>query len=423
MDRKSVGILTYYWPPSGGSGVQRWLRFSNHLAEFGWEVHVFTFKNPQFEVIDNDNIGLVNPSIKVNKIKGFEPSKFLKSMFTYKSKFRTYSDGVGFMHDNSSITSAVIRELFFFPDARKFLIGPAYKFIKKYFQENNLNHLITTGPPHSMHNVGLRLKRDIKIKWITDFRDPWSNFFQNKLLNQLESTQKKHLREEERILKNADAVLTTAKSLNQEFSKVNNECFYIPSGFENTISCKPHKKFRILYAGSMKPIQNPRNLWSALSDLIETKENFKELVEIVLIGNIDNHILVSDEFKRIKKRKIIDPISKSELDKEIGISELLVVCSVNMKSSNDIIPGKFFHYLSSNKNILGITNKGSDLENIIIDTQSGKSFDYNNYHDLKNYIYESFKSYLIGKSKKRKTVTKYMSNNIAQKIEQIITKL
>ena len=423
MDRKSVGILTYYWPPSGGSGVQRWLRFSNHLAELGWEVHVFTFKNPQFEVIDNDNIGLVNPSIKVNKIKGFEPSKFLKSLFTYKSKFRTYSDGVGFRHDNSSITSAVIRELFFFPDARKFLISPAYKFIKKYFQENNLNHLITTGPPHSMHNVGLRLKRDIKIKWITDFRDPWSNFFQNKLLNQLESTQKKHLREEERILKNADAVLTTAKSLNQEFSKVNNECFYIPSGFKNTISCKTHKKFRILYAGSMKPIQNPRNLWAALSDLIETKENFKELVEIVLIGNIDNHILVSDEFKRIKKRKIIDHISKSELDKEIGISELLVVCSVNMKSSNDIIPGKFFHYLSSNKNILGITNKGSDLENIIIDTQSGKSFDYNNYHDLKNYIYESFKSYLIGKSKKRKIVSKYMSYNIAQKIEQIITKL
>ena len=95
MDRKSVGILTYYWPPSGGSGVQRWLRFSNHLAELGWEVHVFTFKNPQFEVIDNDNIGLVNPSIKVNKIKGFEPSKFLKSLFTYKSKFRTYADGVG----------------------------------------------------------------------------------------------------------------------------------------------------------------------------------------------------------------------------------------------------------------------------------------------------------------------------------------
>ena len=423
MDRKSLGILTYYWPPSGGSGVQRWLRFSNHLAELGWEVHVFTFKNPQFEVIDNDNIGLVNPSIKVNKIKGFEPSKFLKSLFTYKSKFRTYSDGVGLRYDNNSITSAVIRELFFFPDARKFLISPAYKFIKKYFQENNLNHLITTGPPHSMHNVGLRLKRDIKIKWITDFRDPWSNFFQNKLLNQLESTKKKHLREEERVLKNADAVLTTAKSLNREFSKVNNECFYIPSGFETTISCKTHKKFRILYAGSMKPIQNPRNLWAALSDLIETKEDFKELVEIVLIGNIDNHILVSDEFKRIKKRKIIDHISKSELDKEIGISELLVVCSVNMKSSNDIIPGKFFHYLSSNKNILGITNKGSDLENIIIDTQSGKSFDYNNYHDLKNYIYESFKSYLIGKSKKRKIVSKYMSNNIAQKIEQIITKL
>ena len=141
MDRKSIGILTYYWPPSGGSGVQRWLRFSNHLAELGWEVHVFTFENPQFEVIDNDNIDLVNPSIKVNKMKGFEPSKFLKSLFTYKSKFRSYSDGIGFRHDNNSITSAVIRELLFFPDARKFLIGPAYRFIKKYFHISRFSYL------------------------------------------------------------------------------------------------------------------------------------------------------------------------------------------------------------------------------------------------------------------------------------------
>ena len=101
----------------------------------------------------------------------------------------------------------------------------------------------------------------------------------------------------------------------------------------------------------------------------------------------------------------------------------MVVCSVNYADSNDIVPGKFFHYLAANKNILGISNKGSDLEKIINETKSGMSFDYNNYHDLKNYIYESFKSYLEGKSVKKKPDAKYMSSNIAKRIEKIITTL
>ena len=423
MNRKSIGILTYYWPPSGGSGVQRWLRFSDHLVELGWEVHVFTFKNPQYDVIDKEMEIQVHPEIKVNRIKGFEPSRFLKSMFSYKSKFKTYSNGTALKHGNSTLTLSIIRELFFFPDARRFLVGPAYRYIKKYYLENNLNYLVTTGPPHSMHKVGLKLKRDIHIKWVSDFRDPWSNFFQNKLLNRLESTQKKHAREEKIILKNADAVFTTSKSLNDEFFKINDQCFYIPSGFDTNLSGKPYKKFRILYAGAMKPIQNPKNLWSVLADLIKSDDNFEKLVEIVLIGNINPYVYNSEEFKKIKKRQIISPMSKNELDKEIEISEILVVCSVNMKGCNDIVPGKFFHYLSSGKKILGISNQGSDLENIIIETQSGKSFGYDNYHDLKNYIYESFKSYLEGKSVKRKPVAKYMSSNIAKRIEKIITTL
>ena len=173
----------------------------------------------------------------------------------------------------------------------------------------------------------------------------------------------------------------------------------------------------------MKPIQNPKNLWSVLADLIESDENFKKLVEIVLIGNISSHVYNSEEFKKIKKRQIIPPMSKNEIDKEIEISEVLVVCSVNMKDCNDIVPGKFFHYLSSGKRILGISNEGSDLENIITETQSGRSFGYDNYHDLKNYIYESFKSYLEGKSIKRKPIPKYMSRNIAKRIEKIILTL
>ena len=187
MNKKSIGILAYYWPPAGGSGVQRWLRFSNHLCDLGWDVHVFTFKNPKYPVLDNSTLEIVNPLIKVSKISGFEfPSFFTKlsseesvyyhtisnnypSFGTTFSKYHHLSQGRYFYH--------MVRELFLFPDARKFLINPTYKFLKQYYKENNLNALITTGPPHSMHLAGVKLKQDIGVNWVADFRDPWSNFF------------------------------------------------------------------------------------------------------------------------------------------------------------------------------------------------------------------------------------------------------
>ena len=407
-----IGILTYYWPPSGGSGVQRWLRFSNELVKLGHDVHVFTFKNPNYPIVDHELLKKVDNKVKVNFISGFELPNFL----TNKSSNSSES------YKNSSIKS-FLRELFFFPDSRKYLISPSVKYIKKYIEKTPLNCLITSGPPHSMLLVGLKLKKTTNLKWIADFRDPWSNFVQNKFLNKLESTKIKHENKENLALKFSDAVLTTSKSLNKEFKVKNHNTFYTPSGFENFIKPKAYNKFRILYAGSMKEFQNPINLWIALKELIESDISFKDLVEIVLIGNIDKNIIENKEFRLLQNTKIVSYLSKNNLDKEISISELLLVCSVNVEGSNDIVPGKFFHYLSSGKKILGISNKGTDLENIIKETKSGMSFSYDNHADLKNYIYKCFSDYKDGKVNNQKTDDKFLSSNIAKNISEIISKL
>ena len=433
MNKKSIGILAYYWPPAGGSGVQRWLRFSNHLCDLGWDVHVFTFKNPKYPVLDNSTLEKVNPLINVNKISGFELPRFLTKTSNQESVYYHHHSGSGF---NQGAKVAVLRgrsfemsftlmfrELFLFPDARKFLINPTYKFLKKYYKENNLNTLITTGPPHSMHLAGMKLKQDIGVNWIADFRDPWSNFFQNKLLNQLESTMKKHVKAENEVLKNCDAAFTTSQSLRSKFLDKNSNVFYIPSGFEEKIEPTDHDKFRVLYTGSMKDIQNPQNLWLALHELIESDENFKKDVEIVLIGNIDRWIINSLEFKKIRDRKILSYMPKKELNVEISKANLLVVCSVNYTDSNDIVPGKFFHYLAANKNILGISNKGSDLEKIINETKSGMSFDYNNYEDLKNYIYKCYQKFLKGEKPRNELNENYLSINIAKEIDKIVSNI
>ena len=433
MSKKSIGILAYYWPPAGGSGVQRWLRFSNHLCDLGWDVHVFTFKNPKYPILNNSNVEKVNPLIKVNKISGFEFPRFLTKTSNQESVYYHHHSGLGF-NQGAKVAllrgrsfemsfTLMLRELFLFPDARKFLVNPAYKFLKQYYSENNLSTLITTGPPHSMHLAGMKLKQDIGINWIADFRDPWSNFFQNKLLNKLESTMKKHIKAENEVLKNCNAAFTTSKSLRLKFLEKNSNVFYIPSGYEEKIEPLNHDKFRILYAGSMKDIQNPNNLWLALHELIKSDEVFKQNVEIILIGNIDRWIINSIEFKKIRDRKILSYIPKKELDIEISKAELLVVCSVNYPDSNDIVPGKFFHYLAANKNILGISNKGSDLEKIINETKSGMSFDFNNYDDLKNYIYKCYQNYIKGERPKNKLNESYLSMNIAKEIDKIVSNI
>ena len=421
---KSIGILAYYWPPAGGSGVQRWLRFANHLCDLGWDVHVFTFKNPKYPIREKSNLEIINPKIKVNKIKGFEFPKFMTSPsenILFNNYYSNYSSTQSYMYDQVARKFIyTLRELFLFPDARRFLINPSYKFLKNYFRKHNLNHLITTGPPHSMHLAGMKLKKDSGIKWIADFRDPWSNFFQNKLLNELDLTIKKHEKAEADVLKNCDGVFTTSESLKSKFSIKNKNSYYVPSGFEKEIESTDHNKFRIIYAGSMKEIQNPKNLWLALHDLIKSDEKFKDLLEIILIGNIDRRVINSIEFKKIRDRKILSYMSKKQLDDEISKSQLQVVCSVNYPDSDDIVPGKFFHYLSSKKNILGISNKGSDLEKIINETKSGMSFDYDNYEDLKNYIYKCYQVFLKGVKPKKELDEKYLSINIAKKIEQIV---
>ena len=153
-----------------------------------------------------------------------------------------------------------IREFFFFPDSRKYLISSAVKYISSYNKKHSLDCLITTGPPHSMHLAGLQLKNQLNIKWISDFRDPWSNFFQNKLLNKFSSTQLKHERKEKEVVEFSDAVFTTSESLKNRFQEFNKNTHCIHSGYEKLIEPKSHDKFRILYAGSMKLIQNPKTL-------------------------------------------------------------------------------------------------------------------------------------------------------------------
>jgi len=171
---KKVLVVTYYWPPAGGPGVQRWLKFVKYLPEFGIEPHVYVPQNPNYPIVDETLLCEPNPAIHIIKQPIFEP--YALGKIISKKKTNRISSGIITEKNMSWMEKFLlfVRGNLFIPDARVFWVKPSYTYLKNYLIEQKIDTLITTGPPHSLHLIGLRLKKELKINWIADFRDPWT---------------------------------------------------------------------------------------------------------------------------------------------------------------------------------------------------------------------------------------------------------
>ena len=387
MINNKILIVSYYWPPSGGSGVQRWLNFSNQLSQKGWDVTVFTALNAKYPIIDNELNKTLDPQIKVIKIPIFEPTSFLQS---------NNPDNI---NSNTIFNKTLkwIRANLFFPDSRMFWIKTVSKQATDYINKNNINCLITTAPPFSTHLIGLNIKKETNIKWVSDFRDPWSDFFQFKLLPLLPFQKKRHSKAELQCLKFSDTVITTSPSLTKKYLRINENSYTVFNGFDSFVKTKDLNKFLLMYSGVMKSIQNPKNLWTVLEEIALENKNFFKDLKVRLIGDFDNEIKNELNGKLIESKVEFEKyLEKEKLDKEISMARILILSSVNLDSVNDIIPGKLYYYFSFKLPILAFSNIHSDVSEIIKETNTGRVFDFSNKIDLKNHILELYNNYKLG---------------------------
>ncbi len=387
--KNNLLIVTYYWPPSGGSGVQRWINLSNELTNLGWNVSILTTKNANYDQIDNSLSKSINKKIKVLKVPIFEPARFFK-------KTNNKSNNSNNLLKKLTLW---IRANFFFPDSRMFWIKKASRFAIDYIKNNNINCVITTAPPFSSHLIGLNIKTKTNIKWISDFRDPWSSFFQFKLMPINFYLKNKHQKFEQKCIVNSDCVITTSPSLTKIYSKKNINSHTITNGFNSFIEKTNDNKFTLVYSGLMKSVQNPKNLWKVLHEICIENTEFKKDFSLKLIGDIDHDILFSKDLEKIKKNVHFQPyLDKSQLDNEVSKARVLILSSVNMNNSGLIIPGKLFYYFSFKRPIIGFCSKDDDTAKIINKTKSGKVFDYIETEKLKNYILELYINFKTNKS-------------------------
>tara|TARA_B100001741_G_scaffold53490_1_gene41328 strand:+ start:5664 stop:6938 length:1275 start_codon:yes stop_codon:yes gene_type:complete len=391
---KKVLIITYYWPPAGGSGVQRWLKFSKYLPENGWKPIIYTPDSPSFDVKDVDLLSDIHPEVEICKSSIWEPYSLKEKIFG-----KSESSNAGIIHDKSSARNQIlnwIRGNIFIPDPKVYWVKPSIKFLSKKIQEDEITHIVSTGPPHSMHLIPLGLKKRLpNLKWIADFRDPWSEL---DLLEDFKLSQKsrnKYQELERQVLKSADITLTVSETWLKSFKRLgSSNVELITNGFDEEdfeVIDKKNNKFIIGHFGLLNHLRNPKNLWKALNDICEEDSEFKDKLEIRLSGNIDTEVLQSITQNFHLKNKVVHLgyLSHKEVLYQYYQSSVLLLLLFNSKSGQGNYPGKIFEYFAAKRSILSFGPDESDIKNLLEKTKSGLYISYNKLN-IKNIVYQLY---------------------------------
>ena len=396
---KRVLILTYYWPPSGGSGVQRWLKMSKYLPENGWQPVVYTAKDAEYPVEDLSLEKDVLPEAEVIRRPIFEPYSFYKKFLGIKKSEKVKA---GFINEGQQKKgwkedlSIWIRGNLFIPDARCLWIRPSVRFLKKYLKSHPVNVIISTGPPHSMHLIAMRLKKHFDIPWVADFRDPWTDIYYYEDLKLGRFAHRKQCRLEHEVLQKADKVVTVSRhcalGLERHGTK---DIKVIPNGYDGDCnrSNLQANGFILSHIGIIPPKTSPV-IWEAIGELIKEHKEFSEHFQLRLVGQIDNRIKeLLIKYGVSAHTEFVHYLPHEKMPENQGQSHVLLLLIPHIADARGIVTGKFYEYLQARRPILGIGPENGDAATILKATQSGLMIDFTDKSKMKAYLLDLFSQY------------------------------
>lgn len=402
---KRVLIITYYWPPSGGSGVQRWLKMSKYLPEYGWQPVIYTTENAEYPIIDHSLEKDVAPNIEVIRRPITEPYSAYKK-FLGINKDETVK--MGFIQEKEknkswkSDLSLWVRGNFFIPDARCGWVKPSVRFLKEYLNEHPVDAIISTGPPHSMHLIALKLKEALGLPWIADFRDPWTEIDYYNDLHLTAWADRKHHRLEQEVLTKADKVVTVAPDGARRLGRLGNRNVRtIYNGFDRDDDAQTpvnlSEQFTITYLGVLSKIQNPSNLWQALAELIKEDSKFDKSLRINMIGQIDSAVVSSIDENGLTQHVAYSPYMPHDQVSAVHRSSTLLLLLLMPDSeprAKGLLTGKLFEYMASGRPILCIGPEDGDAARILRETGAGQTISFEDKEKMKEALKNLYQRYL-----------------------------
>lgn len=444
---KRVLIITYYWPPSGGSGVQRWLKFAKYLPEHGWQPVIYTPSNPEMPSVDESLLKDVPPEAEIITRKIFEPYSAYKRIMGMKQDAQINTGFLSEEEKPGKLEEVMrwIRGNFFIPDARKYWIKPSVRYLKKYLKDHPVDAIISTGPPHSMHLIALALKQQMDIKWVADFRDPWTNIDFYADLHLSKKADAQHRKLEKQVLSWADKIIVIGPTMQAEFNEMllhtpvqpdrqnhGDKVVVIPNGFDaddlggttsekwsaagsaNLPTSTPlDPYFTIAHIGSFSPARNVPQLWKAIAEACASDSYLQEKLRIKVVGKLDASVRKSMEEAGILDRLILIPyLPHTEVMAEQRKSHILLLVVNRSKNAKGILTGKIFEYLVAQRPILAIGPPKGDLDYLLQEVGAGEVINWD--HISKEDIVQLKNAHATGDA------TKYSRDALCGEVVRVI---
>jgi glycosyltransferase involved in cell wall biosynthesis len=414
---KKVLIIAYYWPPSGGSGVQRWLKFAKYLHLYGWQPIIVTPKHGTAPYYDETLLADVHVDTIVYKTATLEPFA-LYNMLQLKKKDAPVPVGMIGIKDSKKFyhkLSSWIRANLFVPDARKGWVPYAIKGAEKAISEHNIAAIVTTGPPHSTHLAGLALKKKYNIPWLADLRDPWTNIYYNKTLPRTSATKAKDLKLETKVLQTADAVSVVSYGMEEEFKDRAKNIYVVFNGYDEqdipAIYDQPTEKFELCHVGNFFPYMDVPALWQTLASLCAQRDDFRRVLRLNFTGLLDP----------VVHRNIVEAglgehlylpgaVNHKKATETMAKANLLLFVIPNIENNALVVTGKIFEYLACRSEILPIGNVNSNVAGILRHCNANQMVDYNDGAAMQKIIIDAFKNWLNNKGKSPKSLSTSVEN-------------
>jgi glycosyltransferase involved in cell wall biosynthesis len=417
---KKVLVILYYWPPGGGMAVQRWLKFSKYLPEFGWEPVIYAPENADYPEIDESLTGQVPEGITILKRPIFEPSRLYGKFVGMK---KTEKIGVSFSLGKKPSRlarlknglSLWVRGNLFIPDAHVCWVRPSVRFLTRYLRQNPVDAIVTTGTPHSLHLIGLKLRKRFDIPWIADFRDLWTRIDFYRDLKLTRRADRIHHRMERRVLSGADHIVTVGETWRKEFLENGaGAVTVITNGYdpEDVPMERPplDKKFSLVHIGSIGKNRDARALWEALAEKAGNDRVFAEKFELRLVGNVDFSVMDSIREAGLEDYTVrIDFLSHDEAMKAQQSAAVLLLLINNSDDARGRLTGKIFEYLAAGRPVIAIGPADGEAAMLLESTGAGKTASYDDKKEMATIIERFFNDFINENLHNIKTDTRAFS--------------
>jgi glycosyltransferase involved in cell wall biosynthesis len=423
---KKVLVISYYWPPSGGGGVQRWLKMTKYLGDFGWKPTVYTPANPAFQVRDASLMKDVHPDLVVVKRRIFEPIEVFNSLFKLAGKKAPEQKDLLATRDQSLFQrwSTWLRGNLFLPDPRITWVRPSVRFLKKYIRQQGIDAVITTGPPHSMHLIGRGLKRALpQLIWLADFRDPWSEWDMWPLLNTGEQAMRRIRAMERTVLNEADVVVTISPyHVNRLKALGAKHCVLVNNGFDHVdfegIEKPRTPQFVIRHMGSVDDLRDPRPFMRALERLIGLHPEMRSQLHVEFYGPVNTPFreFVSTSEVLQAHTSFHAAVPHSEVIPLYISSSLLLLVLAHTDIADGNAPGKMYEYMASRTMILGVGPRSGDAAAMLRDTQSGVMFERTEEEAMAQFVLDQFNAWKNGALATHAGAPQYARRSLASAI-------